>query len=84
MCTQLYQKGVPDFMVAQLSGRKRPENLAAYAVASTEQQHEMNDILQDPSSKKIACPTHPAVLVPMAMPHIRGQSRLQPLLSRRP
>ena len=34
--------------------------------------------------KKIACPTHPAVLVPLAMPHIRGQSRLQPLLSRRP
>ena len=51
MCTQLCQKGVPDFMVAQLSGHKRPENLAVYAVASTEQQHEMNDILQDPSSK---------------------------------
>ena len=84
MCTQLCQKGVPDFMVAQLSGHTRPENLAAYAVASTEQQHEMNDILQDPSYKKIACQTHPAVLVPLAMPHIWGQSRLQPLLSRWP
>ena len=51
MFTQLCQKGVPDFMVAQLSGHKRPENLPAYAVASTEQQHEMNDILLDPSSK---------------------------------
>ena len=56
MCTQLCQRGAPDFMVAQMSRHKRPENLAAYAVASTEQQHEMNDILQDPSSKNNRLP----------------------------
>ena len=71
-------------MVAQLSGHKRPKNLAAYAVASTEQQHEINDILHNSSSKKNHLPNSSVSFGPLAMPHIPGQSPLQPLLSRRP
>jgi len=49
MCTQLYQRGVPPVMIAQLSGHKNIDSLSHYTVASARQQQEMCRILQNPA-----------------------------------
>ena len=48
MLTQLYQRGVPPTMIAQLSGHKNVSSLNHYAVASLQQQQQMCNMLQNP------------------------------------
>ena len=63
--TQLYQKGVPPVMIAQLSGHKNTNSLSHYTTASEQQQREMCNILQNvagvhsSASRPICPPSEP-------------------------